>query len=313
VSRVAEQRQAIGEILVERGLITAGQLEGALEVQRATGGRLGEVLVEHGLIDRMAIASALATQWYTQPPASAEAGTPASALEAHVEPPAPADAERQHVAALLATIAELEQTVAKLKETLARRDEQLVLLTEIITGQAEINEPTVEAAKPQPPPTTSPAAWVGVIPRAGEHWTGAPPRLGDLLVSKGFITDEQLAEALVESRETNERLGRVLLRRGWVFESELARTLSEQWSIPYVDLSQIGVDRGIVRLLPRDIGLEFAAIPVRQLDGAVQVAFADPSDREGLDAVRAHVPSAVPAVAELTDIETAWRAVASGR
>jgi hypothetical protein len=322
VSRSAEHRQAIGQILVGNGLITAGQLEGALEVQRATGGRLGEILVEHGLIDRMAIASALATQWYTQPPASAEERTPASALASDSEPPAPADAEPEHVAALRATIAELEQTVAQLNETLARRDEQLVLLTEIITGQAEINEPTVEAAKPQPqpqpqpppppPPTTSPAAWVEVIPRAGEHWTGAPPRLGDLLVSKGFITDEQLAEALVESRETNERLGRVLLRRGWVFESELARTLSEQWSIPYLDLSQIGVDRGIVRLLPRDIGLEFAAIPVRQLDGAVQVAFADPSDREGLDAVREHVPSAVPAVAELSDIETAWRAVASG-
>ena len=38
------------------------------------------------------------------------------------------------------------------------------------------------------------------------------PRLGELLVRKGFITDDQLAWALGEARATNELLGIVLLR-----------------------------------------------------------------------------------------------------
>jgi hypothetical protein len=309
MTRGAEHRQAIGQILVGRGLITPQQLEGALEVQRATGGRLGEILVEHGLIDRMAIASALAKQWSSQPHALGDDRPSVAAIEQGLETLA---ADPGHVTALLARIATLEGTVASLNETLARRDEQLELLTEIITGQAEVNEPTAEILEPAPAPSDVPEVRAEVVPRAVNHWTGAPPRLGDLLVSKGFITTEQLGEALIESKEKNERLGRVLLRRGWIFESELARTLSEQWAIPYVDLAQVGVDRSIVRLLPRDVGLEFAAIPVRQLEGSVQVAFADPSDSEGVDAVREHVPLAIPAVAELTDIENTWRALASG-
>lgn len=300
---LAECRQAIGEILVEKGLITAEQLESALVEQRRTGARLGEVLVGQGLIDRMAIASALARQWSARRSRVAE-------LEVST-PPLPAELEAaEHVTALLAQIDELERTMAQLRETLARRDEQLELLTEIITGQAVAEEPVEEAPEAEHAVT---APWAEVIPRAGETWTGAPPRLGDLLVAKGFITNEQLGEALVESRETGDRLGRVLLRKGLIFEPELARTLSEQWHLPYLNLSSIGVDRGTVRLLPVEVGLRFSAIPVRHLDDGVQVAFADPSDQAGLAAVREHIPSTVPGVAELTDIETAWRRLSSGR
>ena len=90
---------------------------------------------------------------------------------------------------------------------------------------------------------------------------------------------------------------------------ELARTLSEQWAIPYLNLSAISVDRHAARLLPFETGAKFAAIPVRYLDGAVQVAFADPSDAEALAAVRAHIPAIAPGVAELSDIGAAWRSL----
>src|SRR5919201_1562413 len=60
-------RQAIGEILVEKELITPEQLEAALEVQREHGGLLGEILVAQGLIDRIAIASVLVRQWSSTP------------------------------------------------------------------------------------------------------------------------------------------------------------------------------------------------------------------------------------------------------
>jgi hypothetical protein len=145
-----------------------------------------------------------------------------------------------------------------------------------------------------------------VMPRAGD---GQPLRVGDLLVNKGMITDEQLSKALVESRETGELVGLVLLRRGWVFESELARTLAEQWRIPYLDLAALGVDEQAVRLLPYDVGVRYAAVPVRHTDRGVQVAFADPSD-QALDAIRQYLGAIEPAVAELQDITTIWHRVA---
>lgn len=43
-------------------------------------------------------------------------------------------------------------------------------------------------------------------------------RLGDLLVSSGVITNEQLEKTLEMQKETKERLGDVLIRAGFITE-----------------------------------------------------------------------------------------------
>jgi MshEN domain len=160
---------------------------------------------------------------------------------------------------------------------------------------------------PVTPPVPAPPTSFEVVPRsASDVWT-PPMRLGDLLVSKGFITNEQLGEALVESRQTQELLGLVLLRHRWIFEDELARTLAQQWNLPYLNLRSVGVDAGAMRLLPAEVGMRTVSVPVRFTDGAVQVAFADPSDQHALEEVRSHLHSISVAVAELTDIRMLWQ------
>jgi len=135
-----------------------------------------------------------------------------------------------------------------------------------------------------------------------------PPRLGSLLVRKGFVSEEQIEVALNESRETGEMLGSCLLRKGLIFEEELARTLSDQLTVPYLSIGRIGVNAEVARLLPREVGERFGAIPVRAEEGgAVQVAFADPTDPDALEAVERYVDDVRIAVAELSDIRLAWR------
>lgn len=53
----------IGTILVERGLITEGELELALAEQQGTGRPLGEICVTRFGLDRLSLADALAEQW----------------------------------------------------------------------------------------------------------------------------------------------------------------------------------------------------------------------------------------------------------
>jgi hypothetical protein len=53
----------IGTILVERGLITEGELELALAEQKGTGRPLGEICVTRFGLDRLSLADALAEQW----------------------------------------------------------------------------------------------------------------------------------------------------------------------------------------------------------------------------------------------------------
>lgn len=138
---------------------------------------------------------------------------------------------------------------------------------------------------------------------------GYRPKLGEVLKRKGLITDQQLETGLIQASATGELLGVVLLRLGFIFEDELARTLSEQLAVPYVSIGRVGVDRGAMRLLPWQVGLNLAAIPVRVKGDAVQVAFADPTDPAALEGVRTHVPRVYVAVAELSDIRSAWAQV----
>ena len=52
----------LGLLLVQRGLLTADELEAALDEQERTGGLLGEILMRHGLLSRLALASSLHEQ-----------------------------------------------------------------------------------------------------------------------------------------------------------------------------------------------------------------------------------------------------------
>lgn len=60
-ARVVSQ-MAIGQILVEEGLVRAQQLEEALELQRVTGRRLGNILTEKGYLSEREFAVTLARQ-----------------------------------------------------------------------------------------------------------------------------------------------------------------------------------------------------------------------------------------------------------
>lgn len=55
-------KEQLGQVLIQRGIITPEQLKEALEVQREKGGLLGEVLIKRGFTTEEEIAQALAIQ-----------------------------------------------------------------------------------------------------------------------------------------------------------------------------------------------------------------------------------------------------------
>jgi DNA repair exonuclease SbcCD ATPase subunit len=74
-------RRSLGELFVERGLITEADLELALEEQAATKRRLADILVRRGLVTGHDITSALMEQLGSAAPAAAPAPADTPALE----------------------------------------------------------------------------------------------------------------------------------------------------------------------------------------------------------------------------------------
>jgi len=71
-------RQSLGTLLVDRGVITGEQLEAALKIQRAQGGKLGEILTSRGWVTPLSIAAAVAKQEAEVAAASGVAESPAA-------------------------------------------------------------------------------------------------------------------------------------------------------------------------------------------------------------------------------------------
>jgi hypothetical protein len=104
------------------------------------------------------------------------------------------------------------------------------------------------------------------------------PSLAGLLVNGGFTTYEQITEALEEGLGTGERLGEVIVRRGWATQEDLAALLAEQWTVPYVDSAGLELDASAVSELSLERARELEAIPVWWENGRLVVAFAEPAD-----------------------------------
>lgn len=86
MSETMLESRLIGELFVERGLVTEEQLQQALALQDAQGGKLGEILVAEFGVSRVELASVLAQQW-----AEAERGARADVGDEAPEPAVPAD------------------------------------------------------------------------------------------------------------------------------------------------------------------------------------------------------------------------------
>jgi MSHA biogenesis protein MshE len=103
-------------------------------------------------------------------------------------------------------------------------------------------------------------------------------RLGDLLLEKRLISEQQLKEALEEQRRTGRKLGRVLIDIGAVSEADLHTCLATALNIPYVDLSHLSLDPKVVVKLPETHARRHRALVIKEDARGYLVAMADPTD-----------------------------------
>lgn len=139
-------------------------------------------------------------------------------------------------------------------------------------------------------------------------------RLGDMLVAAKIVTPTEIDDALAVQKGSGRRLGEVLVSLGKVTEHQLAQVLSNQLSIPWVNLHHVDFSRELLNLIPSDLAERAAIIPVyvrkvRHHGDTLFVATDDPMNDASLATVSEHVGMPVkPMVAGSTDLRDAIRA-----
>jgi type IV pilus assembly protein PilB len=108
-------------------------------------------------------------------------------------------------------------------------------------------------------------------------------RLGEFLVSKGYLTEDQLRQALEARARGNKFLGQVLVDLGFVDADVVGSLLALQAGVPYVDLLTTRPEPAAVGMVPEAVIRKLNVLPVRLNGESLEVAMVDPLDTGTVD------------------------------
>ena len=112
-------------------------------------------------------------------------------------------------------------------------------------------------------------------------------RIGDLMVSAGYITEDQLKEALgIQKESGGKRIGQVLLDMGYVTEVQMLSALADRLGLQLIDISSYTIDTETVKLIPQQMAEEYMMLPLSQEDGEVILAVNDPLNLYAIEDIR---------------------------
>jgi type IV pilus assembly protein PilB len=111
-------------------------------------------------------------------------------------------------------------------------------------------------------------------------------KLGQLLLSKNMISEEQLKRGLEEQARSGGRLGSTLISMGIINEDQLVTFLSQQYDAPAIKLSDYHIDPSITKFIPHDVALKYHIFPVAKVGATITIAMSDPSNVFAIDDIK---------------------------
>ncbi len=111
-------------------------------------------------------------------------------------------------------------------------------------------------------------------------------KLGDLLVSAGAITEEELMEALSKQKELGMKLGQTLVQLDYISQDILNATLQQQLGIEFISLAGVKLDDSVLSLVPENLIEKYRAVPIEfdeMNPNVLRVAMSDPMDIIAID------------------------------
>ncbi|MBR1863876.1 MAG: Flp pilus assembly complex ATPase component TadA [Ruminococcus sp.] len=101
--------------------------------------------------------------------------------------------------------------------------------------------------------------------------------IGQYLVEKGLITEQQLQEVLEKQKtEKGKLFGDVIIEMKYVSDVDFAKTLAERLNVQYIDLDATELQPDIVKRIPEQTARKYNVIAVNKVGKRMMVATNDP-------------------------------------
>lgn len=124
-------------------------------------------------------------------------------------------------------------------------------------------------------------------------------RMGDLLVTAGAITEEQLQEALKIQKGEGKKLGNVLVENNLISRELLIAVLTRQLGVDFVELKGCKFDDEVLSLIPEEMVMKYGVVPLgydEMNPNVLRVAMSDPMDIMVIDDLTIVTGSQIEAV-----------------
>lgn len=102
--------------------------------------------------------------------------------------------------------------------------------------------------------------------------------LGKMLIDAEVITPVQRDKAVQEQKRLGKRLGETLMSLGFITEEVMAKALSAQMGMPFKELRFLTIAPGVTDLVPESLARKHKVLPIEIKDGRLILAMADPLD-----------------------------------
>jgi type IV pilus assembly protein PilB len=114
----------------------------------------------------------------------------------------------------------------------------------------------------------------------------AKVRIGDLLVTHGMVSADQVKSALTQQKTSGSPLGEILVEQGIIPAAALIQVLSETIGVRGVVLRHGLIDAALLKLIGEEEALRLCAIPMFKVGDVLTVAMAEPQSLPKIDRLR---------------------------
>ena len=130
--------------------------------------------------------------------------------------------------------------------------------------------------------------------------------LGELLVERGIITQDQLRVSVEHQKKSKGLLGEVLVELKFATETDIAQALTCQYGFPYLPLSNYEIDPEVINSVPENVCQQFCLIPIDKIGKSLTLAMANPLNLQAVEDVELITGCTVQTfVSTTTDIRVA--------
>ena len=107
-----------------------------------------------------------------------------------------------------------------------------------------------------------------------------------ILIERGFLTQDQVDAAAKSMKAENETTLDVLVSGGTIGEDEVLGTVADQFGLKYCHVNADAINPEVVKKIPADIAKKYGVVPVVADDDSITVALSDPMGYDAIDSLR---------------------------